>query len=123
MYKCSEALVVANRSFTRQARTLARANDVALWDRDTLVGKLLAVGDAGADTPVPTAQAEQAVVEALPTPAPSLQVEPGLMHCATCGASVSEKVRAYCLARPKRFGGRIYCFKHQRLAATAIDPR
>lgn len=34
--------------------------------------------------------------------------------CVTCGAAVSEKVRAYCEQHRERFGGRIYCFKHQR---------
>jgi restriction system protein len=40
-YRCTGALVVTNRSFSPQARQLARANDVALWDRDELVSKLL----------------------------------------------------------------------------------
>jgi restriction system protein len=43
IYKYAEALVVANRPLTRQARTLAEANEVTLWDRDVLVAKLLAV--------------------------------------------------------------------------------
>jgi restriction system protein len=118
MYKCSEALVVANRSFTPQARTLARANDVTLWDRDALVGKLLAVGNAVADAVVSATPIED-VAETVSTPAPSLKAEPDLTHCVTCGASVSENVRAYCLARPNRFGGQIYCFRHQRVAAAA----
>ena len=33
---------------------------------------------------------------------------------ATCSVAVSDRVRAYCLGRLGRFGGRIYCFKHQR---------
>jgi restriction system protein len=43
MRDCTHALVVANRSFTKQARTLARANGVELWDREVLIGKLLSV--------------------------------------------------------------------------------
>ncbi len=34
--------------------------------------------------------------------------------CVTCGATVSEKVRAYCDQHSERFGGGIYCFKHHR---------
>jgi hypothetical protein len=57
----------------------------------------------------------------VPTPAPSLGAEPDLTHCATCGVSVSDKVRTYCLDRPDRFAGRIYCFKHQRRATLATE--
>lgn len=41
MYGCSNAMVVTNRYFTEAAKKLARANGVELWDRDTLVAKLL----------------------------------------------------------------------------------
>jgi restriction system protein len=41
MYSCTEAMVVTNSTFTEQARTLARANQVALWDRDRLVLELV----------------------------------------------------------------------------------
>ena len=34
--------------------------------------------------------------------------------CSTCGTRVSDKVREYCLGRPRRFGGKIYCYRHQR---------
>jgi len=119
MYKCAEALVVANRAFTRQARTLARANDVALWDREALVGKMLAGGNSVADT-LPAAVSENGLGgSALPQNEPLLSPpKPGAdqdgAHCASCGVAVSDKVRDYCLARPNRFDGRIYCFKHQR---------
>jgi hypothetical protein len=33
--------------------------------------------------------------------------------CVTCSKPVSAKVRAYCLSN-KRFGGKIYCFEHQK---------
>jgi restriction system protein len=112
MYKCSEALVVANRAFTRQARTLARANDVALWDRDVLVTKLLAVGNAR-DEAMPLSTTTTDLL------GPTVPVAPlatsGRMHCVSCGVVVSNRVRDYCLGRPERFGGRIYCFNHQRL--------
>jgi restriction system protein len=111
IYKCSEALVVSNRAFTGQARTLAEANEVKLWDRDVLVAKLLAVGNDVTDA---TSVATNAAT-ALPATAESDVAIPNTVsHCASCGVVVSEKVRDYCLARPQRFGGRIYCFKHQR---------
>ncbi|WP_166245289.1 hypothetical protein [Paenibacillus turpanensis] len=33
--------------------------------------------------------------------------------CAACGKSVSEKVRQYCLSKPNRFKGNVYCYNHQ----------
>ena len=33
--------------------------------------------------------------------------------CLICGKPVSEKVRNFCLANKKRFGGKMYCFDHQ----------
>jgi restriction system protein len=130
-YKCDDVLVVTNRRFTEPARKLARANLVTLWARDELVAKLLAVGGAEATvsdtvsaaanptavfavsataTPPATASAVDAPAGAASTDSP----EPA--HCVTCGAVVSMKVRDYCLARPKRFGGRVYCYRHQRSA-------
>jgi restriction system protein len=46
MYRCDRAIVVTNRYFTEQAKTLAKANKVGLWNRDELVSALL----RGADT-------------------------------------------------------------------------
>ena len=40
-YKCSEAMVVTNSTFTKQAMELARVNRVTLWDREQLVQRLL----------------------------------------------------------------------------------
>ncbi|OPH54978.1 hypothetical protein BC351_30115 [Paenibacillus ferrarius] len=34
--------------------------------------------------------------------------------CAECGKRVSEKVRDYCLERPNKFGGQVYCYDHQK---------
>jgi len=87
MYGCDQALVVTNRHYTDQACTLARANEVKLWDRDILVSQMLK------------------------TPATMLSEAE---RCATCNDVVSEKVLAYCRAHASRFGGRVYCFKHQR---------
>jgi restriction system protein len=46
-YKADAALVVSNRFFTPAARQLARANQVQLWDRDTLARRIV---DAGLGT-------------------------------------------------------------------------
>lgn len=43
LYECDLALVVTNSHFTQQARRLARANEVELWDRRELVQRLHAV--------------------------------------------------------------------------------
>jgi len=40
---CAKALIVTNNYFTRQAKELAKANVVELWDRDMLVNKMLSV--------------------------------------------------------------------------------
>jgi len=47
MYRCDRAMVVTNRNFTDQARRLASANDVILWNRDKLVEALLSTNGPG----------------------------------------------------------------------------
>lgn len=37
-----------------------------------------------------------------------------LSFCSVCQKRVSESVRAWCLERPGQYGGRVYCFSHQR---------
>jgi restriction system protein len=108
-YGCHEALVVGTSGFTPQARELARVNAVGLWDRERLVEKLLAVSsrnghttDDGAPEHGDRSLPFEADVDA---------------QCAKCGVAVTEAVRSYCLARPGRFGGLIYCFSHQRSVA------
>lgn len=130
MYGCDAALVVANREFTQQAQKLARANKVEFWGRAALVEKLLAVRGKEAPTeqleleptpatsPAATAiagmtDAEVAVMQ-LPTTTAVTVTTAQPATCVTCGATVSEKVRAYCEQHSERFGGRIYCFGHQR---------
>jgi restriction system protein len=121
IYKCSEALVVANRAFTRQARTLARANDVALWDRDEVVSKLLSAGAGTAETAPAKDETQSGREPASGSLIPPSSPAQDRALCVSCGVAVSEKVRDYCLARPERFGGRIYCFKHQRRAPVAAE--
>jgi restriction system protein len=53
-YKADRSMVVANRPFTQQARVLARANEVELWDRDRLMEEMLShpVGDSVTGAPM-----------------------------------------------------------------------
>jgi restriction system protein len=41
IYQCSGAMVITNSHFTKQAQTLAAANDVVVWDRDRLIKVML----------------------------------------------------------------------------------
>jgi restriction system protein len=100
-YDADEAMVVTNGHYTRQAAELARKNGVTLWDRERLISVLLE--SKAVAKPPPNDESEKPGF-ALDAPA----------VCATCGAVVSEKVRAYCVDNAERFGGSIYCFRHQR---------
>ncbi|MGI4787354.1 MAG: restriction endonuclease [Janthinobacterium lividum] len=112
MYDCTEAMVVTNSTYTRAAVELARANRVALWDRNRLVETLLRVKDeAEAIMPAPQPSAPQPALSQLSFPHPPTSVVP---ICTTCGVQVSEKVQQYCMAHLERFGGAIYCFQHQK---------
>jgi restriction system protein len=121
MYRCNRALVVANLEFTQQARRLARANKVELWDREALVAKLLTAKKTPGPVRRPQVQKQLAVnatasnlMATEPDIAPSVAAAASTVidteGCTTCGAAVSERVRGYCLMRPSRFGGRVYCF-------------
>jgi restriction system protein len=110
-YGCSEAMVVTNAFYTAQAVRLARANKVKLWDRNQLVSALLSTRKATRHSDTDR--------DRVRTVAPQERVQPSLFpvakaSCATCGEQVSDKVREYCLARPKRFGGLVYCYEHQK---------
>jgi hypothetical protein len=106
---------------------LARANKVELWDRDVLVSKLLIAREESpplADTSVSAPQALSAAVPlSIPGGTLAAKIEESAeepvtvdARCVSCGVVVSTKVRDYCLARPNRFAGLIYCFNHQRRA-------
>lgn len=100
-YECSGAMVITNRSYTGEALVLAKANRVAMWDRDKLAGYVIAsrVEKTRRGSAAPTSS------------------NAGGAICTTCGTQVSERVRDYCMENSKRFGGRIYCMHHQRTAA------
>ena len=122
MYGCMEAMVVTNSTFTRAAEQLARANRVALWDRDRLVETILRVqGEAGAVPQAPASlqpppalqpPAPQPPAPQLPLPDPRAGVAP---RCRTCGVRVSERVLQYCRAHSHWYGGAVYCFEHQKV--------
>jgi len=113
-YECDEAMVVTNSFYTKQAVELAKANHVKLWNRDDLVNALLSVKkekeQVAATVISPITEISAATDE---TPQ---KVEVFDNTCVICGEVVSEKVRKYCLDNVERFGGKIYCFHHQKSA-------
>lgn len=104
-YDCDRAMVVTNSLYTDQARELAKANGVELWDRDDLIRELLAADAKHA------LQAE-VQIPAVNTAGQSNHEDKAV--CAVCGKAVSEKVKAYCLTHTERFKGQIYCYEHQK---------
>jgi restriction system protein len=126
VYGCTAAMVVTNSTFTRSAVELARVNHVLLWDRERLLEAMLSL-----HPPVPEAVPAQAPVSATvamdgPAASTPSAAEPALAatRCATCGSAVTEKVLAYCQARPEQFHGSVYCYDHQRTtrrAAFAVE--
>jgi len=110
-YGCSEAMVVTNAFYTAQAVRLARSNKVKLWDRNLLVSALLSARKAQRHSDTESDRGR--------TVASQEGAQPSLFavakaSCSTCGDQVSDKVREYCLARPKRFGSLVYCYQHQK---------
>lgn len=130
-YRCQEAIVVTNTTFTAAARRLASATGVELWDRPVLVGRALEVrrqlGSGSGATTEPVTAASELAASVSPAPlavgprpaAPGANtVAPAVDQgrCATCGKTVTAAQRDYCLDRQARFGGKVYCFRHQRQA-------
>jgi restriction system protein len=116
-YSCNKAMVVTNSYFSRQARTLAKANNVELWDRNELVNRLLALKEEK-PVPVPTTTAGPPITSMETSTenleAPTVPIESASPVCAQCGKPVSIKVRDYCMDHVQLFGGRIYCYEHQK---------
>ncbi|MGD0153810.1 MAG: restriction endonuclease [Thermacetogeniaceae bacterium] len=113
-YDCTKAMVVTNSFFTQQAMELARRNQVELWDRNKLVAALLSVKEKTPVTVSPDIAGQTQA--AASTDDRHLQDIPQ-NTCAVCGKPVLEKVMQYCLAHQERFGGKIYCYEHQRSAS------
>lgn len=117
-YKANRAMVVTNSYYSQQAKKLAAANQVELWDREALVKQLLAMKQ----TPIPvaspgTGSTDPRVEVSAPVALPSIPAA----ACATCGKAVSPQVSAYCLRHPERFGGQIYCYDHQKRERNPMD--
>jgi restriction system protein len=117
MYDCARAMVVTNSVFSEQAKKTARKTGVELWSRDELVGSLVQARRT-AQPPAeraPKVVALHAASEPGEAPAPPpAEADEGEAICARCGVGVSEKVREYCRANAERFGGLVYCYRHQR---------
>lgn len=107
MYDCADAMVVTNHVFSEQAEKTARATGVRLWGRDELIKNLLRLQNA---EPLPDAVD---VAPAATNIAPADE-ERSQTRCAKCGVEVSGKVHAFCIANAERFGGLVYCYRHQR---------
>lgn len=110
-YGCDKAMVVTNSFYTLQAVRLARSNNVKLWDRNRLVSALISAKKAALRSNLGAGHGRTVVSQE--------GVQPSLVpvakaNCAKCGNQVSDKVREYCLARMKRFGGFVYCYEHQK---------
>ena len=94
-YDSEKAMVITNSSFTKQAKELAKRNQVELWDRREFSRQLLNMQKTASK----------------PT---SIKIKGLDRICITCDKPVSDKVYQYCLDHPKLFKGKIYCFDHQR---------
>ena len=98
-YHSDKAMVVTNNDFSRQARILAQANQVELWDRDDLVSRLISSKD--------TKSFEFASsTEGLPSE--QMKLQPAMNAsaaptCARCGTQVSPKVQSYCVSHADIF--------------------
>jgi restriction system protein len=83
-YECSRGLVVTNNYFTDKAIECAETWEIDLWDRRDLANH----------------------IEGEPP-----QVDTSV--CAECIAPVPTGVTEWCLKRPARYGGNVYCRTHQ----------
>lgn len=84
-YDCVRGLVVTNSFFTEPAIECAVAWEIDLWDRRELANYVDGTAPV-VDTTV----------------------------CAECDATVSNGTSTWCLDHPSRYGGHVYCRKHQR---------
>jgi hypothetical protein len=83
-YKCDGSLLVTNSFLTEPATECAEEWQIEVWDRHTLADFL--EGDAPEiDTTV----------------------------CAECDKPISAGTTSWCLSHPARYGGFVYCRKHQ----------
>ena len=83
-YGCEAGILVTNSFLTPPAAERASFYGIEVWDRRQLAE--WAAGDPQ---------------------------EIDVAHCAHCGAAVTAGVQKYCLDQPGRFGGLVYCYRHQ----------
>lgn len=86
-YECDRGLLVTNSFLTEPAERTAKTWGIEIWDRRTL--------------------AEFA--QGLPP-----KTDPS--RCAECGAWITKGVQQWCVSHPARYGGFVYCRKHQARA-------
>ncbi len=111
-YNCDKAMVVTNSFFSIQAKDLAKKNGVELWDRNILVRNLLKIKE------------EAREIKVIQSLTPFVEMTNDISNkCFICGVEVSDKVRQYCLDRSQKFGGKIYCYEHQRRVDTSPNNR
>jgi restriction system protein len=113
-YNCNKAMVVTNSYYTKQAVELAKANAVELWDKVKLVNALLSVNKTSNIENIDNKVKPEAAATIVNTNSNKNNTQTFDSICVVCGKVVSDKVKEYCLANEKRFGGKIYCYDHQR---------
>jgi restriction system protein len=100
-YDCEKAMVVTNSFYTNQAKELASKNQVELWDRKDVAKHLLKIKESGEEV--------VAIVSSV------TRIDNNIADtCTICGVTVSEKVQQFCVEKKQRFGGKTYCFEHQK---------
>lgn len=122
VYECNRAMVVTNSYFSQQAKELAKANNVELWDRKKLKGMALSLHKIEPTPPLSSIAESLGMTNSLLTSPSQAGKQPPISEpiqtddcCKTCGIPVTFGVRRYCLDQPERFGGDVYCVKHQKL--------
>lgn len=114
-YDCSEAMVVTNSHYTKQAVHLARVNRVVLWDRNELATRLLRTHAKDGSPTVNVASPDFASVEKAPRRGIATSETLATVEtCDVCAKLLTPGERAYCEGHSERFAGKMLCFRHQR---------
>jgi restriction system protein len=111
-YQCNRAMVVTNSYFSLQAQKLAKANHIVLWDRKKLTKVVLSLKKS-------EPQIQDPPTDILDGNAQDSEFgakrSSNSYSCKMCNASVTPRVRQFCLDRPQVFAGKVYCMKCQSL--------
>lgn len=113
VYKCTQAMVVTNSGFTKQARTLGSKNKVTMWDRERLIIELERLSVKDAVRRGEAAIEEEQAVGASPPVVGDVALA-DVVACRTCSKILTAGERQYCERNSKRFAGTMLCFRHQR---------